>query len=788
MWIPVFLLCAGAAFRAEGGENAPDAQTPPTGAPSPVPSPGLAGAPGPSPSPSPSPSPRPPGSAPTSPGASEEVRIRADSQGGEKGHYFFQGFADLHKGDIEILADRMDLYEIERPEGGEIRKLVAEGNVVFVRGEERLSGARATMDVDTGKGLFEDASGYIQPGVYIEAKIIERIDPDTYRIQGGKFTSCAQTKPRWGFKATSAKVEVNDKIIAKNAVFEVKDVPALYFPYFVYPITEDNRSTGFLIPHVGNSTLKGTNYGDAFFWAMGRSFDQTFYFDHYSLFDEGYGHEFRYALPGSSRGIFKTYALKPGTGKPWDWDINWSALQSLPLGIRATLVFRRYSNVLFQRQIQETLNLATTRTERASLSFQESIGPLNLQLLTDAVDTFFTAPSATDPAGTTTSLKNRHLPAFALTRSAQKIGSTHLVFALEAHADSLELGNQGGSKRYSRFDIAPTLMAPFAVSFLQVNPRAQVRYTHYGETIDPANGNFVDGLINRRYFEGSLGIVGPTFSRVFNNPTDFYSDKFKHTIGPEINWTYRTRVDNFQDIPKFDGLDQYLGTDQINYAIVQHFYAKRAASPGGKLQPYEFLTWRVGQTYYLQISENQNQFDPNYSASVFGPGGIPSHNSPLQSQLRIRPTPEISGTFNVEYDVNFRQLRSLSASAQAGGSLGLIQAGISKAESLAVTPAGRIPTLETLRGNATLNVIPRSLTLDGSAVYDFVNKNLIEVGGKLRYEIQCCGLLVEILRFDINGTTDRVVRFSIELANIGNVGTFFGQDPTKVYPGLTSYR
>ena len=294
--------------------------------------------------------------------------------------------------------------------------------------------------------------------------------------------------------------------------------------------------------------------------------------------------------------------------------------------------------------------------------------------------------------------------------------------------------------------------------------------------------------MERRYFEGDVTVVGPTFARVYNNPSGFYSDKFKHTIGPEISFTYRTAVPDFNAIPKFDGVDEIFGTDQVSYALVQHFFAKRPPSAGANPQPYEFLTWRLGQTYYIQVNQNQNSFDPNYASSVFGPGGVPSHNSPLQSQLSVKPSPLLTGTFNAEYDVNFNQLTTLSAQIQSNSRFATFSAGIAKAESLNVDPEKRQETLHTVRGGGTFHIIPKTLDLNSSIVYDVLNRNLIEIGGRVRYDVQCCGFLVEYLRFDVNGTVNRLVRFSIDLANVGAIGTFFGQDPTKVYPGLLSYR
>ena len=55
-----------------------------------------------------------------------------------------------------------------------------------------------------------------------------------------------------------------------------------------------------------------------------------------------------------------------------------------------------------------------------------------------------------------------------------------------------------------------------------------------------------------------------------------------------------------------------------------------------------------GQTYYVQISEGQSNFDPNYSSSAFGPGQVPQHLSPLLSRLTFKPTRGFSANFLVE--------------------------------------------------------------------------------------------------------------------------------------------
>jgi lipopolysaccharide assembly outer membrane protein LptD (OstA) len=651
---------------------------------------------------------------------------------------------------------------------------VATGNAVFLRGEERIAGDKLDMDLDTGHGTFIRALGYVQPGVFVEADSIERLDPEHYRIEGGRFTSCSQPNPRWGFTASSAKVHVDDKIVAKNVLFKVKSVPSFYLPYFVYPIKEDQRSTGLLFPHFGYSTFKGYNVGGGFFWAMGRSSDQTFYADHYSRYGYGYGHEFRYKLDAPSSGSFKSYAFRPDTGGDLDYDLDWAAIQSLPGKLKASVSVRRYSNLSFQQRFQDSLNQASIRTRKASVSVQRSLGSTTLQLIADSNETFF----GEDQTRTT-----RHLPSLRVTRFPRKLGRSAVVFGFNGEASHLGRGDGTVENRYARFDAAPSLSVPFGNTFLQVTPTALVRYTRYGASLD--NGTFTRSPLERRYFEGDIDVRGPQFAKVFSNPGKWYSDKFKHVIGPEVTFRYRTPVEDFTSIPKFDYLDQYLGTSQVDYGVVQRFFAKRSGPGGGKAIPYEFLNWRVGQTYYVKIKDSQNEFDPNYSSAIFGPGGSPDHNSPLQSRLRFRPTPQLTANFDVEYDVNFKQVRTLGVSTSVNTTPFTLQAGWSRAAKLAIEPTDRTPLRNTLRGSGKIEVWPSHLTLEGSVDYDVIQKNLFHSSARLEYNVQCCGFSVETLRYRFNNREEKLFRFSIQLANIGSIGNFLGDTPGA---GAAGYR
>ena len=177
------------------------------------------------------------------------------------------------------------------------------------------------------------------------------------------------------------------------------------------------------------------------------------------------------------------------------------------------------------------------------------------QLIAESTDTFF---------GDYPQI-NRRLPALRVSRFAKKLGRSAVVLGYEARAENLARSNDEVLDYWGRVDLAPELSRTFATSYLQLTPRLRPRYTWYSGSLDEV-GLTTLGARSRPFFEGNLELRGPQLSRVFSGP-GFYSDRIKHVIGPEVTWTYRTRVDDFDRIPKFDGNDQLLGTHQIDYAL-----------------------------------------------------------------------------------------------------------------------------------------------------------------------------------------------------------------------------
>ena len=770
---------------------APGPQPPPAGAtatPSPQasPSPTVPGVSGALPSgtpavlPSASPTPTPnPLAADEPPLAPDELRIRSNRQEGAQGRLHYEGFVDLRFGQLRIQADSLEMIDEPQPDGGSAQRIEASGNVVFMSGQERISGETLRLDLETGKGLFTKASGYLQPDVLFEAESIERIDADTYKLKGASFTACTQPNPRWMFKAHSATVDIDQRIKATMVGLRIKGVPTpLILPYFQFPINPDQRSTGILMPRYGSSSglnSKGRELGLGFFWAMGRSVDQTFYYDWYTQYGIGLGHEFRYIRNAGSRGIFRSYFTRPKGASTFAYDLDWAASQALPHRFKASLSANFYSDLSSRQNLQDSLDYSSTRTRRGAFGVQGSIGPAYVKLEADTNDVFFYDDSIQ---------RRRHLPQFRVNQSPKKIGKTGIAFGYEATAERLAQGNGGPGEnvilqQYSRIDAAPELSRSFSLPFLQVTPKALVRYTRYGASLDE-NRALEGPALDRRFFEGSVEMRGPKLFKIFRLPGDIYSDKFKHTFEPEFLYTYRSKVTAFDSIPSFDFNDQYPGTNQVLYGVTNRIYAKRMGT-AGKLVTHEVLNWRLSQTYYFDIGNDQGQYDPNYYSAIFarGPGGAPSHKSPIQSNLSIRPTLTSSVNFATEYNPNFKQFSSVSVSGRINQPRVTLQGGWSRYVQVTEKVEDRTPLFNTLRGSGKVVLWPERLTVEGSLTYDIIQKLMLQSTARVRYGIQCCGFAVERIVYNTKFRQESKTTFQIELAGIGSIGNFMGDNPAN---------
>ena len=150
------------------------------------------------------------------------------------------------------------------------------GNVSVRMGRDEITASEAEFDLRSRVGWLKNGRVFMAgPHAYIKGDRIEKHWGDVYTFTNAKITTCDGDTPAWSITSEEATVEVDGYAHMRGSTMQIRDVPVLYSPFFLFP-TKTNRQSGFLLPSYGRSDRRGFYYNQPFFWAIDESNDMTF--------------------------------------------------------------------------------------------------------------------------------------------------------------------------------------------------------------------------------------------------------------------------------------------------------------------------------------------------------------------------------------------------------------------------------------------------------------------------------------------------------------------------------
>ena len=726
------------------------------------------------------------------------------------------GQVEIHCGQESFFADTVELLPDED-------HLIATGNVVFTSGTSRIAADRAEFNTKTRTGTFYNASGNAsvrggpdgaspppqpnrvpgvdgpipgeeaesdramfgtqEPEVYFYGETIEKLGPKKYRITKGGFSTCVQPVPRWELTSSSVTVTLDDYAILRNSFLKVKNIPVLYVPLMYYPVQEDDRATGFLLPSYGTSTLRGQGISNAFFWAINRSQDATFMHDWFSKTGQGYGGEYRYTRGRGSDGILKTYFLREEGAEYTDADgtvtstparrsheIRGSMSQRLGSNLRARARADYFSDITVQQTYHQNLYEATRRQRVLTASVTGTWSQYSVTGTFDRSEYFRNADSS-DLRGSA--------PRIQVARSERPLLGSPVYFRVSADYNQLVVerrtAEQVVDQGLNRLDVLPRVRIPFTRwPFLTVNTSAGFRSTYWSESRDETGAQIPDS-ITRNYYDVETQITGPVFNRIWTFEGNRYAEKLKHSIEPFFTIDRVSAIENRDRIVRLDSVDTVFGsTTRLNYGITNRLYRK---PPGGGTSR-EVLNASIGQTYYTDA--RAAQVDRRYRTGL---GGAASNFSPLSINVRAWPTDRIVANYTAEFDADFKAFRYMAADGSIVWSDWLqATAGWSQRRFIEGLPGYDDPDFldHYLNASTQLRFMRNRWGGSHSFSYDVRDGVFLQQRMTLYYNAQCCGFAFDYQTRDFGGVTlapiseDRRINFSVTLAGIGSFGNFFG--------------
>jgi LPS-assembly protein len=684
--------------------------------------------------------------------------------------------------DTQFFANYVEFYQ-------ERHRIVATGNVTFVSGGSRIFAEKMEFDTKTRTGTFFEADGWAsigeradrsmfgtqEPDARFRGKEIHKLGPKKYKIVNGAFSTCAQPTPRWELVSGTATLNLDDYVLLKNSLFRVKGVPLMYMPIFYYPIEEDDRSTGFLLPIWGTSTIGGQAWTFPFFWAINRSQDATLEYQWMSQAGQQFGGEYRYVMGPGSRGTATTSLFNqkdqtsdggPAAGR--SYRIDGSMVQTLGGGLRAQANANYFSDVTTQQLYQQDVYRATQSTRNFGGSLTGNWREYVLTSTVNRYDVFNFDGSITTDGG---------LPRINFSRGERRIGSSPLYFGVNTEyativrRTELDVVTLDDTDRgLTRVDVNPGVRIPFTRwQFLTVNSTVSWRGTYWSESLDPL-GAQIPEAVKRQYFDFNARVTGPVFTRIFQQAANPDGRKFKHVIEPTFTVRRVTPIDVVDSIVKLDYRDYQVGNvTQFGYGLTNRLYAKTTVAR-------EILNVSVTQSYYTDAQAAQ--YDQQYQNSFTE--RRPSKYTPVAMLVRTSPTDRVQADFRTEWEPTSGAFLSFAGNGIVNSTHVQASAGWSQQRVLLPT-IGTGPLTTTHYLNASANFRGRNNRIGGtySFNYDLLNDAFLQQRYFVYYNAQCCGVLVEYQRWNFAGSrvrvpNDRRFNISFTLAGIGTFSNFLG--------------
>lgn len=178
-------------------------------------------------------------------------------------------------------------------------ELTAIGNVRIEQGVQITEGARLRYNLDTDRGLMESARFSLSPketgaapgghgsvsttaraaGPAFDARgSADRVvfeGPGLLRAHQASYTTCEAGDDSWLFRAREMLIDKNNNVgTARDARVELLGSTILYTPYLSFTLHQERKS-GFLTPHYGNSTTGGFELTLPYYWNMAPNRDMT---------------------------------------------------------------------------------------------------------------------------------------------------------------------------------------------------------------------------------------------------------------------------------------------------------------------------------------------------------------------------------------------------------------------------------------------------------------------------------------------------------------------------------
>ncbi len=498
------------------------------------------------------------------------VELSADAveHNRENNTFTARGNVDLKQGSQSLAADYI-LYN------DNTKDVLAEGNVIFNEDEDRVECDRLTLNLETKEGTLENARIFAKEGnFYIAGEEMKKVGESRYRMSRGEFTTCGWDKPAWKFTAKDVDITVEGYATTKSAKFHILDYPVFYFPWGMFPVKTE-RQSGFLIPEITLSSRNGAMFNNAYFWAISKDKDATFYANYMAERGINLGGEFRYIPKEDLKGNWQFFIIDDRDYDHTRWQLKGQHEQKFFNDLQLKSDVRIVSDKDYLMDFGDTY-AERGETQLKSTAYLEK--PFKKSLLTTEMGYFRNLLTQDND------YTYQHLPRVSF--FTEYIPFLRDKLFTDVSSDFTTFYREKGDT-FSRLSFEPKLRLPYSLKGINFLVSGTLIETAY---LIGRSDTFNKDTAYRQTFHLE-GDANMQFIR--NSSTDLFGiGEMQSLIKPQLKYNFIPNS-SFRDIPNIDPSDRMYRTNSMTYSFNHYLYGLKEGAQR------ELALLEVSQTYGL---------------------------------------------------------------------------------------------------------------------------------------------------------------------------------------------
>ncbi|WP_156906836.1 LPS-assembly protein LptD [Desulforegula conservatrix] len=569
----------------------------------------------------------------------------------------------LLEGNAEITGENKNIHADYIKYDTVSKTALARGNVKMNWGKDKIESEALKLNIKEETGTIFDGHLFVEEShFYLKSSRLEKIADQRYVADNVLFSSCDGDEKDWQISGKNLDVTINGYGSMDDASLMAKDAPIAYSPYFFFPV-KVKRQSGFLLPELGYSTRKGSEYQQPYYWAINDNTDATFYANTMTLRGIKTGLEYRYNLDKESLGILMAEYIddqKKDNGSPessndwgythdtWDRensDRYWIRMkadhQFSDYGLKGKLDLDFVSDQDYllefsgrQTGYDDTSGTYTKYFGRHLDGNDENVrlNRMNLSKTTEIFSLNTDVAWYDDVIARTQNVKDetiKYLPRMQFGTTMLPFGDSSLLASFGGnYTDFYSIDGKNGD-RMSVFGEAHT---PKQISnFLILDPYVGLTQTLWADRTE--DRETAKDIHSRSIYNVGVNL-GSRLSRTYN--TDFSGARdLLHNIEPSIGFSYIPDK-NQEVLPDFDGRDIIKKSKNITWSLTNTLIgADKDIAEEGITRFNRMCRLYFEQSYDINKAEEKNQ----------------QPFTPLLTELSITPYPNLLLEADSEWSV-----------------------------------------------------------------------------------------------------------------------------------------